>query len=421
MEYIRNKEKLKIIVAHPAQQHSYRTASALNREGLLFKYVTTYYHKEKSILNKFVQIFLNEKNRKRAVNRRVDDIDDSQVMQFYRIRGLIELFLSRVNKRLYLKWSENTTNKFGIKLAKYAIKRKVDAVILYDTKAYSCFKYLEKKKSKIKRILDMSAPVVKSMNHILYSTYKEFTDDASKNIERFMIDKKIEHRANRELKYADHFIVASKFTENTLIENGVNENLISSCPYGIDHHILNNKARKSNSIKFIYVGRISRLKGVNYLLSALEGLDKSKFSLTLVGDYGAEYDLYDKYSNMFNFLGHVTKDELKDIYIEHDIMIFPSLADGFGLVVLEAMSKGLPVICSQNAGANDLVKNYYNGFVFTPNSEVQIIKHVNYFIENPDEVTRMSQNAIECAAQNPWSKYENILCNIVKQVCHEQK
>ena len=85
------KNNLKIIVAHPGKQHSFRVATALEKKGMLFKYATTVYDKKSSLLMRVVKMFLNKDNAQRANGRKCPFIPDEKVVQFCEFEGLLLL------------------------------------------------------------------------------------------------------------------------------------------------------------------------------------------------------------------------------------------------------------------------------------------------------------------------------------------
>lgn len=149
----------KIVVAHPYQQHSFRTASAVKKMGCLYAYVTTVYDKKKSITS-FAKKILRGDNLKRANGRRCSALNDVEVIQFCELKSLFLLLLHRIDKskRYYNKLNKLILHHYNIKLAKYLMKNQVDVVILYDTLCAECIKILRKNNFKIKIIIDMSAP-----------------------------------------------------------------------------------------------------------------------------------------------------------------------------------------------------------------------------------------------------------------------
>lgn len=119
---------------------------------------------------------------------------------------------------------------------------------------------------------------------------------------------------------------------------------------------------KTNVTKFIYVGRLSQEKGVNWLISTLLSLVKFPFELHIIGD-GIERD---KLVNLipvqerhkFIFHGTIKNSEIYPVLMDMDYLVLPSVGkDGWGAVVNEAFNVGLPCIVSTYAGASCLIKN----------------------------------------------------------------
>jgi len=92
--------------------------------------------------------------------------------------------------------------------------------------------------------------------------------------------------------------------------------------------------------------------------------------------------------------------------------------DTFGMVVLEAMAAGLPVIISSNVGAKDIVQEGKNGFIISDTSEADYIASKIGLLLNENIRSSMAQRALDTAAQNTWemvaTKYQDIYADILK-------
>lgn len=420
----------KIIIAHPAQQHSYRTAVALKKSGYLHKYITTVYNKNKS-LTSFVTKFLKGDNYKRATGRQISDLDDNDILQFCELGSLFLLLLQRVDKKkiFYNKWKEVVTNSFNKKVVKYAMKNNVDAVILYDTWAYTGLKLLKRKAPEIIRIIDMSAPSFAYMDKIFkedLNKNRKYETSLRQEIES-QIYNEILQKSVEEIKLANYFLVASSFSAQSLIHHNIPEKRILITPYGIDSSLYSrdgfkqNRRYKDRKLNCIFVGRVTQKKGAFYLLKAMDRVNQNDFSFKLVGSYEKSNDYFEDYKDVCEFEGHVTKDKMISLYNNADIMIFPSLADGFGLSVLEALSFGIPVICSENAGVSDLIIDGYNGFVIQAGNESEIYNKLKWFSNNREELSKMSENARKTALEYTWEKYNSKINTAIKHIrkCNE--
>jgi glycosyltransferase involved in cell wall biosynthesis len=417
------KKKLKVIVAHPAQQHSYRLATALKNEDMLFKYITTIYDKKNSIFMRILKFFLNKSNLMRANSRKCIQLKDSDVLQFCDIRGLIELLLLRVDKskQIYRWWSRHTTDLFGKKVARYAIKNKVDAVIMYDTKALKCFEILRKKAPRIRRIIDMSAPNFKYMD-LIFRGDLELNNHYSLELEKEMKTKEYMLKLNwsiKELELTDFFLVASSFSKISLLHSQVQEEKIFICPYGVDYNLYNSDVNRDykSKLRCIFIGGVTQKKGAFYLLEAVKKLDQEKFSVHFIGEYDKSSNYYEEFQDICNFEGYVTKDRVAELCGQSDILVFPSLADGFGLSVLEALASGIPVICSENAGASDLIQDEYNGFVIKAANAEEIYDKLLWFNNNREKISIMSENARKTAKQYSWDRYNRQVEKAINTIC----
>lgn len=135
---------------------------------------------------------------------------------------------------------------------------------------------------------------------------------------------------------------------------------------------------KSDIFKIIMVARFSKQKDHETLLKALKLLSNN-YTLTLVGE-GKKLAKIKKLSKSLNiedrvhFLGF--RDDVAKLYQEHDIFVLSSFWEGFGLVVVEAMASGLPIIASNVTGLKEVVRN--TGFLFEQGNEKKLAKHIKY-------------------------------------------
>ena len=124
------------------------------------------------------------------------------------------------------------------------------------------------------------------------------------------------------------------------------------------------KSEKKYQKRFLYVGRLSKVKNLEMLIKVFN--DLPSFSLTLIGD-GEEKEYLKKISDSnIIFKDPIENKKLKDEFLSNDIFILPSISEPWGLVVEEALYFGLPVIVSENCGSSELVENGKNGFIINP-------------------------------------------------------
>jgi UDP-glucose:(heptosyl)LPS alpha-1,3-glucosyltransferase len=117
------------------------------------------------------------------------------------------------------------------------------------------------------------------------------------------------------------------------------------------------------------------------------------------------------------FTGMLSKEKLIRLYLAGDMYIMLSKFDTFGMVVLEAMAAGLPVIISSNVGAKDLVQEGENGFIISDTSDADYIASKIGILLKENIRSLMAQNAFDTAKQNTWemvaTKYQDIYADIL--------
>jgi len=122
------------------------------------------------------------------------------------------------------------------------------------------------------------------------------------------------------------------------------------------------------------------------------------------------------------FTGMLSKGNLIRLYLAGDIYVMLSKFDTFGMVVLEAMAAGLPVIISSNVGAKDIVQEGENGFIISDTSDTNYVASKIALLLNETTRNSMVQSAYYTAMQNTWDHvalkyrriYENILDELAK-------
>ena len=111
-----------------------------------------------------------------------------------------------------------------------------------------------------------------------------------------------------------------------------------------------------------------------------------------------------------------SRPELAELYRQGTLFVFPSVEDGFGMVVTEAMACGVPVVISDNTGARDVVEEGVNGFV-VPTRDVEAIKErILLFRDNPGLRETMGQAARETALNNTWYHYSDKLAKVYDEL-----
>lgn len=156
--------------------------------------------------------------------------------------------------------------------------------------------------------------------------------------------------------------------------------------------------RKKEQLKFIFVGRLVEVKAVDLLI---EVFNKNGLPLTIVGDGVLRENLESKANANISFIGFISNDKIGMYYSDHDVFILPSHYEPWGLVVEEALFRGLPVIVSDKVGSGiDMVRNLGTGEIFKSGDVQSLQNAIENVSANYDDYCK-AVDAID------WEKRDN--------------
>ena len=174
----------------------------------------------------------------------------------------------------------------------------------------------------------------------------------------------------------------------------------------------------------VFVSMNFDIKGLDPLLAGLGKLKRlhpeQPFHLVVVGrDNLPKYEEEAKQAGVgdhVTFTGVVSRKDLADIYAAGDLYAMLSKFDTFGMVVLEAMAKGLPVVLSGNVGARDVVREGVNGFVIENTGDAERVAMVLYHALREDIITPMSAAARQTALEHTWESSARQVAYIYRKI-----
>lgn len=175
---------------------------------------------------------------------------------------------------------------------------------------------------------------------------------------------------------------------------------------------------------FLFVGRIMPRKGLRLLLEACVLLKNSgykDYTVLIVGDgkQRAELESYTaahQLEDCVTWVGLVDYDQISSYFHQADVFLLPTLEDTWGVVVLEAMLLGKPVLCSTGAGTSELIENGRNGYVFAPDDASALAEIMSKFIVQPDLAHRMGEQSKQVMAQYTPEKAAQFLAQVTRFV-----
>lgn len=229
-------------------------------------------------------------------------------------------------------------------------------------------------------------------------------------------------RKDEELSLATDIIVPSDFVRGTLRKAGTLQARVSVHPYGAPTSPASRTAppRNTGKLKVLFVGALSQRKGLSYLLQALTHFG-SEIELTLVGRKVAECRPLDAALRAHRWIPSLPHAALLQEMSRHDVMAFPSLFEGCALVVLEAMSQGVPVIATPNTGATHFVSDGEDGFIVPIRDVESIQERLEVLILDRDRLAAMSQAAMCKVAKHSWEQYRHSLVTTVRSALTNER
>lgn len=152
----------------------------------------------------------------------------------------------------------------------------------------------------------------------------------------------------------------------------------------------------------LYVGRLSAEKEVDRIKPVLNAIPNAR--LALVGD-GPHRQALEKHfaDTPTYFVGYLQGQELASAFASADAFVFPSRTETLGLVLLEAMAAGCPVVAARSGGIPDIVEDGVNGYLFDPADEQGAITATQRLLANPDEREMLRRNARSEAERWSWA------------------
>lgn len=169
--------------------------------------------------------------------------------------------------------------------------------------------------------------------------------------------------------------------------------------------------RGDRPLRVLFVGTVNLRKGIPDLLTAFEQIDPGWASLTIAGRLHLQAERLQTFQHRVTFLGAVPHIQIPQLYQAADVLILPTISDGFGAVMLEAMATGLPVIATNHCG--DLVHHGVNGWRIPIRHSDAIAYAIRYLHHHPDLLTHLSQGAIATSQTQTLFNYQTQLAQVL--------
>jgi alpha-maltose-1-phosphate synthase len=286
----------------------------------------------------------------------------------------------------------------------------LDAIYSYEDLAAATFQ-----KAKVQGVLclyDLPIPYYRMTGDVMLLEAELFPDLSSAIMSIRESSSKID-RKQQEIQLADHIFVASSITKQSLLNIGVEIEKISVIPYGAPVDYFQPQPKQDNSFRALFLGQMSPRKGIHYLLAAWRNLNLKDSELLLVGQNCYPPGWLEQYSDICKYVPSVPHLFLNQYYSSASIFVFPSLIEGFGLVLLEAMACGVPIITTSNTAGPDIITDGVEGFIIPIRDVAAIEEKLEWCYSHPEELAEMGIAARHKAEELNWGLYRQRLATKV--------
>jgi glycosyltransferase involved in cell wall biosynthesis len=219
-------------------------------------------------------------------------------------------------------------------------------------------------------------------------------------------------RRDDEARLAEWIVSGSSFTTRSLHAAGFSTDKIITIPLGGPDPIPVSTLPKEppSTLRLVYVGPVSVRKGAHYLLRAWRqiagpGLELHFYGKPLLPDDLIAEAKASRGGDRLFFHGSVPASTLGAVYLNASLLILPTLCDGFGQVISDALAHGVPVLTTENAGGADCVEPGINGFVIPPADAMAIAERLTWCADHRTALFDMRRPALSHAARWTWTHF----------------
>lgn len=394
-----------MILSHPTGNQNVRNAAlAIARAGMLDEFWTCIQWREGGVIDRVVPANLRSELRRRSFPLELSPFIRTWPVREWGRQVAGRLGASRFANGESAPFSVDAVyDSLDRRVARRLITgKRVDAVYAYDGGALKSFRAAKQEGiitiyehpithwRKVRRLQEEEADLHPEWR----PTLRALLDSAEK------FDRKDE-----EIALADLIIAPSAFARDSLSAAPINNAPIHIIPYGAPPLAAERESRASkDKLKVLFVGGLSQAKGLGYLLEAAQNLE-SAIELTLIGQRLSPSIPSPEALSRWRWFPSLAHSGVIEQMAVHDVLVLPSLHEGFPLVLLEAMSQSLPVIASHNTGAGDLIVDGREGFLIPIRSADAIQEKLEILIRDRMKLREMAKAARQTAGRCSWEAY----------------
>lgn len=401
---------LPFLLFHSGKQHSPQTALALQQIGRLKAYATSIFYDPRRF-----PYFLEKipgpigKRLHFEFSRFAHPQIDPRVVRTW---GALE-WLERLALRVGAVSLSYQLDRIGNRRFARGLKRDISSTAAfalwgYNGSAVEAFR-LAKRYGRY-CILDRTIGDYRYFNEVMAeqeALYPQFfsAEERAMDLGRIALD-------DEEYELADKILVGSEFCRQTLLEFSPVPGLAAKTevlPYCSNNHDFPADAgclhtKLEGPVRFLFVGRIAPRKGIHLLLEAISRFDRTEATLTLLGKMLIPEAAFAPYADRVTHIPSVAPNEVSGVMQAHHVLVLPSFFEGSAITLLEALSSGLGIIQSPQAGngASDRT-----GIVLRANTANDLYEAMRVAVDSKDRIAYWRLNANQEAMLYSFDSYRN--------------
>ena len=233
------------------------------------------------------------------------------------------------------------------------------------------------------------------------------------------VDPRTVERELGEYEQADAILVPSSIVERSFLDMGIPADRLYRVPLGVELNRFGRSVPQDPDFSVLFVGQPGVRKGFPYLLQAFARAAIPGARLVVVGETQPETDLLLRRFPVagLEMTGPLGREDVVNCMSRASVLVLPSIEDGFGMVQMEAMACGCPVITSANAGCADFLQDGKDGLIVPPGDAEALAEALLRLYENASLRAAMSEAALRRVTTiGGWNRYGDMLCDALVDV-----
>jgi glycosyltransferase involved in cell wall biosynthesis len=220
-------------------------------------------------------------------------------------------------------------------------------------------------------------------------------------------------REKKEYREADRVITLSTFAYRSFLDQGLSKEKLSMLPLGVNVHDFSGTAEVVQArrlrissgapLRVLWVGTMSLQKGIVDYRDIVKALRGQNFQFRFVGDIPKNVRSFaDEIADVVEFIPRQRQWNLRQQYDWGDVFIFPTIQDGFAVVLAQANANGLPILTTTNCAGPDMIRDDSTGWVLPIRSPKAFVDRLRWCDQNRDAVVAMATRIGEEFVPRTW-------------------